>query len=402
MANYSYRAVDPDSNILIGKMAALSESVLEKTLGMEGLTLIEAKKTSSISLATLFAPRFRETDLLNLTYMLQQIVVSGISLVSGLEDVVAGGGRKTIAPVFQSISNGVQSGRSLSEAMLERPDIFPSYYVQVIHAGEISGTLEQSIAYLMSYLDWQIEFKKSIKSLLIYPAVVISFMTILGVILIVFVFPALIGVLSTLTADLPLPTRIILAISNFTREYFILIVSVLAGGTVAYRQLTKKPVIRQSVDNLLLKVPLVGELINKINLSRYFKTLATLQASGLDIQATFSTAASVVNNTELQSRLAKVTEAILSGGSVGDALAATKTVPQLVVSMVSLGEKTGSIDGALARASDIFDKEVRETVKRVFAAIEPLIVICLGAMMLIILLSIFMPLYGIVGNIKGH
>ena len=402
MAIYSYRAVDPDSNIMVGKLSALDEGVLEKTLGMQGLTLIEAKKTTGITLSTLFQPRFREADLLNLTYMLQQIVVSGISLVNGLQDVVEGGNRKSLAPVFLSISNGVQSGRSLSEAMQERADIFPSYYVQVIRAGEISGTLEQSITYLMSYLDWQIEFKKSVRSLLVYPAVVISFMAILGVILIVFVFPALIGVLKTLTPDLPLPTRIVMAISDFVRGYFILIGFTLAGAWGAYRQLTKKPVIRRGVDNLLLKLPLAGELDNKISLSRYFKTLATLQSSGLDIQATFSTAASVVNNRELRARLTTVTEAILSGGSVGDALAATKTVPQLVVSMVSLGEKTGSIDGALARASDIFDKEVRETVKRVFAAIEPLIVICLGAMMLVILLSIFLPLYGIVGNIKGH
>jgi type II secretory pathway component PulF len=402
MAKYSYRAVDPNSNIQVGTLTALDVSVLEKTLGMQGLTLIEAKKTLGLSLTTLFEPRFRETDLLNLTYMLQQIVVSGISLVAGLQDVVDGGNRKNLSPVFQSISSGVQSGRSLSEAMQERPDVFPSYYVQVIRAGEISGSLEQSIAYLMSYLEWQIEFKKSVKSLLIYPAVVISFMAILAVILFVFVFPALIGVLSSLNADLPLPTRIVMAISNFAREYFILIGVSITAAWVAYRQLIKKPALRRSVDNLFLKLPLIGELLNKISLSRYFKTLATLQASGLDIQATFSTAASVVNNTELQARLANVTESILAGGSVGDALTATKTVPQLVVSMVSLGEKTGSLDGALSRASDMFDKEVRETVKRVFAAIEPLIVICLGAMMLVILLSIFLPLYGIVGNIKGH
>jgi type II secretory pathway component PulF len=402
MATYSYRAVDPNSNIQVGTLNALDVTVLEKTLGMQGLTLIEAKKTLGLSLATLFEPRFRETDLLNLTYMLQQIVISGISLVSGLHDVVVGGNRKTLSPVFQSISSGVQSGRSLSEAMQERPDVFPSYYVQVIRAGEISGTLEQSIAYLMSYLEWQIEFKKSVKSLLIYPSIVISFMAILGVILLIFVFPALTGVLSSLNADLPLPTRIVMAISNFAREYIIIIGFFLAATWISYRQLTKKPAFRRSVDNLMLKLPLIGDLVNKINLSRYFKTLATLQAAGLDIQATFSTAASVVNNSELQARLTNVTEEILAGGTIGDALTATKTVPQLVVSMVSLGEKTGSIDGALSRASDIFDKEVRETVKRVFTAIEPLIVICLGAMMLVIILSIFLPLYGIIGNIKGH
>jgi len=402
MATYAYRAIDPNSNIQIGKLAAQDEYVLEKTLGMQGLTLIEAKKSLNISLATLFPPRFSEVDLLNLTYMLQQIVISGISLVTGLEDVVKGGTRKNLAPAFQTLSVGVQTGRSLSEAMQERTDIFPDYYVQMIHAGEISGSLEQSIEYLMSYLDWQIEFKKSIRSLMVYPTIIFSFMGILSIILFVFVFPALIGVLNSLSAELPLPTRIIMAISDFVRSYIVWIAFGLAASGVAYFQLIKNPLIRRRIDNLTLNLPLIGELVNKINLSRYFKTLATLQASGLDVGATFSTAASVVNNSELRARLTGVTEEILGGSSVGPALAATKTVPQLVISMVSLGEQTGSIDGALARSSNIFDKEVKDTVKKVLAAIEPLIVICLGAMVLVIILSIFMPLYGIVGNIKGH
>ncbi|HAD05482.1 MAG: hypothetical protein A2091_09960 [Desulfuromonadales bacterium GWD2_61_12] len=403
MATFSYRAVDLNSNVQFGKMVAQNEAVLEKALGMQGLTLIEAKKILGLSLASLFAPSFREIDLLNLTYLLQQIVISGISLVTGLQDVAAGGSsRKTLAPAFQVLSSGVQSGMSLSEAMQVRTDIFPHYYIQVVRAGEISGTLEHSLDYLLKYLEWQIEFKKSIRSMLVYPAIVIGFMGILVVILFVFVFPALIGVLSSLKANLPLPTRMVMAVSDFVRGYSLSLVFFFAASAVTYRFLIKNPDTRRTVDNFFLKLPLMGELVNKISLSRYFKTLATLQAAGLDIQATFSTAAAVVNNSELRARLDRVTEAILSGGSVGTALVATKAVPQLVISMVSLGEKTGNIEGALARSSDIFDKEVRETVKRLFAAIEPLIIICLGAMMLIILLSIFLPLYGIVGSIKGH
>ncbi|PKN13030.1 MAG: hypothetical protein CVU69_04850 [Deltaproteobacteria bacterium HGW-Deltaproteobacteria-4] len=402
MATYSYRAIDSNSHIQLGKMAASNETVLEKTLGMQGLTLIEAKKSFGISLENLFAPHFCETDLLNLTYLLQQIVISGISLVSGLQDVVEGGSRKTLAPAFQSLCSGVQSGMSLSEAMQERADIFPLYYIQMIRAGEISGTLEQSLDYLLKYLEWQIEFKKSIRSMLVYPTIVLSFMAILGAILFIFVFPALIGVLVSLNAALPLPTRIVMAISGFAQNYSLVIGFFLMALTVVYHQLTKDPAIRRKVDYFLLKLPIIGDLVNKINLSRYFKTLATLQSAGLDIQATFSTAAGGINNSELRARMVLVTEAILSGGSVAAAFVATGAVPPLVISMVSIGEKTGNFDGALSRSSDIFDQEVRETVKRLFAAVEPLIVICLGVMLLVVLLSIFLPLYGIVGNIKGR
>jgi type II secretory pathway component PulF len=252
----------------------------------------------------------------------------------------------------------------------------------------------------MSYLEWQVEFKKSTRSLLVYPSVVLSFMGVLATILFVFVFPALLKVLSGLKTDLPLPTRIVMAISNFAQQYFLLILALLVVGGIAYRMLVKIPPIRLGVDRVYLLLPLIGDLVRKINLSRYFKTLATLQASGLDIQASFSTAAAVVSNSELQARLAAVTEAILGGGSVSQALIDTRAVPGLVISMVSLGEKTGNLDSALSRASDIFDKEVRETVKRLFAAMEPMIVVLLGAMMLIVLLSIFLPIYGIVGSIR--
>jgi type II secretory pathway component PulF len=400
MALYSYRAIDLSSAVQIGKLAAQSESALEKALGMQGLTLIDAEKCWSFNLGRLGQGRYTEADLLDLTYLLRLVVISGISLVSGLQDAISGGGKKKLIPAFRSLSSGVESGMPLSEAMAERADIFPYYYVQMIRAGEISGTLEHSLQYLMSYLEWQVEFKKSTRSLLVYPSVVLSFMGVLATILFVFVFPALLKVLSGLKTDLPLPTRIVMAISNFAQQYFLLILALLVVGGIAYRMLVKIPPIRLGVDRVYLLLPLIGDLARKINLSRYFKTLATLQASGLDIQASFSTAAAVVSNSELQARLAAVTEAILGGGSVSQALIDTRAVPGLVISMVSLGEKTGNLDSALSRASDIFDKEVRETVKRLFAAMEPMIVVLLGAMMLIVLLSIFLPIYGIVGSIR--
>ncbi|ALC15271.1 type II secretory pathway, component PulF [Desulfuromonas soudanensis] len=400
MALYSYRAIDLSSTVQIGKLAAQSESALEKALGMQGLTLIDAEKCWSFNLARLGQGRYTESDLLDLTYLLRLVVISGISLVSGLQDVISGGGKKKLIPAFRSLSSAVESGMPLSEAMAERADIFPYYYLQMIRAGEISGTLEHSLEYLMSYLEWQVEFKKSTRSLLVYPSVVLSFMGVLATILFVFVFPALLKVLSGLKTDLPLPTRIVMGISNFAQNYFLLILVLLIVGAFAYRMLVKIPPIRLGVDRIFLRLPLIGDLAKKINLSRYFKTLATLQASGLDIQASFSTAAAVVNNRELQARLARVTEAILGGGSISQALIDTRAVPGLVISMVSLGEKTGNLDSALSRASDIFDKEVRETVKRLFAAMEPMIVVLLGAMMLVVLLSIFLPIYGIVGSIR--
>ncbi len=401
MPSYLYRAIAPDASVETGKLRADSEAVLEKILNLRGLTLIEAR--SSFSLPTFSRAnrrRFTDSDLLELTYLLMLINSSGVPLLEGLNDVLHGREKGRLISAFEALATGLTSGLSLSQVMRERPDFFPEYYGHIINAGEVSGTLDKSVNYLMAYLEWQINFKKTIRAFLRYPIVILLMMGVLSIILLTLVFPSLGGVLSSLKIDMPLPTKIIFTMADFARDNIIAIISLLVAGFFAGRFAISTTPGRFFFDRWTLELPLVGDLIKKINLSRYFKTLATLVAAGLNVQKTFTIAAEVVNNTLLKKRLMHVTHDITAGAEVSTALRDTQMVPPLVISMVVIGEKTGNLDGSLARASEIFDKEVPDTIKKVFAVAEPLSIVMLGGMLLVILLSIFLPMYSVVGNLN--
>lgn len=402
MPYFSYRAIDRESSVHIGRRRATDQDALDRDLGLQGLTLIESHRVLALPLPNLGRSRgIPDKDLLELTYQLMLIGSSGIPLLDGLRDILAGQEKKNrLQPAFKALADGVESGMSLSGVMFDRADLFPNYYAQMVRAGEVSGTLDASVRYLMTYLEWQIEFRKTTQAFLRYPVIILSLMGLLGVVLFTFVFPAMSKVLGGLGVKLPLPTMILMTIANVMRAHAMLIIPTLLGALCLARFAVGTTRGRELADRGLLRIPLVGELVRKINLSRYFKTLATMLASGLDIQTTFTTAAGVVGNTLLRAKLTAVTHAITVGESVSAALGKTGLVQPLVISVISLGEKTGNLDHALARASDVFDKEVPETIKKVFAVVEPLIVVLLGALLLVILLSIFLPIYSVIGNIR--
>jgi type II secretory pathway component PulF len=400
MATFTYRAANDEPAIVTGKMQANSEHDLLRKLSTQGLTLIEAEKARDINLNEIFKPAFREQDLLDFTYLLKLVITSGIPLLVGLDDVQRVHGNKKLQNLTQTLRSGIESGLAISEAMQEYPEYFPNYYIQMIRAGELSGTLEKSLAYLLDYIEWQINFKKLVRSAFVYPSIILSIVGLLVGLLFTFVFPSLAKVLKGLRVDLPLPTKILISLSDFAREYFLPVVIIFALAVVFYKLWKQTDPGRKMVDGFVLRLPRIGDLIAKVNLSRYFRTLAILHASGLNVEQSFSIAAESVGNTVLAEKLGKITGEILDGATISQAMQSSGVIQEFVIHMVALGEKTGDLDGCLMRATDIFDKEVPETIKKVFAYLEPLIMVLLGGIVLMVLLSIFLPIYKLVGSIK--
>ncbi|MGC2063017.1 MAG: type II secretion system F family protein [Thermodesulfovibrionales bacterium] len=402
MASYTYRAIDDNSNILSGRLQARDESELEKRLGGQGLTLIESTRTSILDFGKGSPLRFHAQELLDFTYMLYLIISSGLPIMGGLNDLMKNQARKKIARAAELLYGKIESGLSLSEAMWENPQVFPDYFVHMIKAGEASGTLDRSLQYLMSYIEWQINFRKSVRSALVYPTMVLGAMALLITVIFTFVFPKLISILTGLNTELPLPTRIVVAVIGIFNKYFLLAAAGIVAGFILLKLWGKTYNGRRAVDRFILSLPLIGDLSRKINLSRYLKTLATLYASGLSIDRTFSIASGVVRNAVISDALNLVTDSVMTGEGIAQAMAKTGVFPAIVVDMIAIGEKTSSLDNTLQRASDIFDKEVPETIRKVFSYIEPLTIIMLGGLVLLVLLSIFLPIYKIAGSIRGR
>ncbi len=399
MATFTYRATDSSANVLTGRVQARDEDDLEKRLGLQGLTLIEAAKPAFFKLGE-GRVRFDQQDLADFSYFLHMIIASGLSLVTGLADLARNRDNRRIAHAAELVYAKVNAGMSISDAMQEHPALFPNYYVRMIAAGEASGKLEAMLKDVMEYLEWQISFRKTVRAATIYPLMVLGAVFLLVTALFTFVFPRLVGILTGLRAELPLPTKVLLAITGFAGSYWPVLLLAAVAGAVLLRFWLNTYEGRRRFDAFLLALPLAGQLIRKIELSRYCKTLATLHAAGLSVERSFSTSADVVRNTVLSEGLALVTESVMNGEGIADSLRKSGVFPSLVVEMVAIGEKTGNLDSAVKRVSEMFDKEVPETLKKVFSFFEPMIIVLLGLLVLGVLLSVFLPIYKIVGGIR--
>jgi len=397
MAYFNYRAIDESSRIIKGKIDAASEEDLETKLGNQQLTLIEATKST---FGLIRKPKLREKDLLQFTYFLNVIVSSGIPIMRGLSDMANQSISGRISQAASLLHSDLKAGKSISDSMLERPGLFPPFYTSMIKAGETSGKLEQVLNDIMSYLEWQIKLKKEVKAGLSYPAMVLCAVAALITILFVFVLPKFMKILSGLKVELPLPTKILVFAVEFMKGYWPLLIGIVLLLPFLYGLARRNEKGRRVIDMVMLKIPLVGELVRKLNHSRYFRTFATLYRSGLDMRETLEVSHGVVGNTVIADALHRVTGTVLGGEMLSSALNDSGGFPLLVINMVEIGEKTGTLDSALLRISDLYDREIPETLKRIFTILEPLIIVLLGGLVLLTLASFFLPLYKIIGGIR--
>lgn len=403
MGSFSYRALDADSNQREGTLTARDSAHLEQLLAQQGLTLIEAEGggfSGFGSLGELFRPQLKDKDLLDFTYLIKLVVTSGIPILQGIDTLMKSNSNRRIGHAAQLVRQGIDSGMAMSDVMQSAPELFPPFYVQMIRAGEASGTLDASLDFLVNYLQWQTDFKKSVKSSLTYPITVLSILGMLMFIIFTFVFPKMLKTLTGMGAELPLPTKIMIAISGFLQGYFPIIIAVAVILFIAVKFFKRTPQGQRVIDTLLLKMPLIGMLIIKINMSRYFKIVATLHASGINAEKTFAVGADVIGNSVIAESMASIAKVIVTGESISDAMRRTGFIQPLVVDMMSIAEKTGTLESTLNRASDILDKEVPETIKKVFAYVEPLTMAILGGLVLLLLTAVFLPIYKSVGQVK--
>ncbi len=397
MAFYTYRAIDGSAQVSSGKLEAASEAELENLLGTQGLTLIEASR-AGFGLHIPF--RLRDRELLDLSYFLQLILSSGVPIMTGLHDLAGQSSNRKIARTASLLSAKLEAGKSISEAMADYPDIFPPLYTSMVRAGEAAGALEQVLQDLMNYLEWQMKLKKDIKAALAYPAIVLSSVIGLIMILFAFVMPKFVKIITDLRAELPLPTKVLIVIVGFVKTWWPVMAVLFISLPFLYRLFRKNQAFRWFSDLAVLKMPLIGDLVRKLNHSRYFKTFAILYRSGLSMHETLRVSADVIENAVIAESFSRVTTAVLSGEQINTALRATGGFSPLLLNMVEIGEKTGTLDATVSRISTMYDKEVPETLKKVFTVLEPLVLILLGGVVLITLASFFLPLYRIVGGIR--
>lgn len=394
---YTYRAANRAARIIKGRIEAASEQELGEKLVSQGLTLIEASRENILPKR---AERLGEKDLQSFTYFLHLVITSGISLMTGLNDIAQQTENRKISNAASLLQEKIESGKSIADSMIEYPEIFPSFYARMVRAGELSGNLERVLSDILSYLEWHIQFRKDIRSALSYPLIVLSAVACLVLVLFVFVIPRFVNILTGLNTELPLPTKVLVLSMNFITGYWPLITLFLILIPVLYGVFYRTPRGRYFIDALILKTPLIGNLSRKLNHSRYFRTFATLYGSGFQMDETLKVSSDTVKNTVIADTFRTISLSVLSGEEFSSALRNSGAFAPLLLNMVEIGEKAGALDTTMLKICDIYEKEIPETLKRIFLVLEPIMIALLGTLVLFTMLSFFLPLYKIISGIN--
>ena len=379
-------------------MLAENEEQLALTLREMDLYLVNAKLDDS-SVPSYITRPVKRRELINFTVHLSAAIGGGIPILQAFEDLELQTSNRRMKRAIGIITEDLRGGSSLSDALSRHLEIFSDIYVSMIRAGETSGSLVQVLQHLTNFLEWQDGLASEIRRATIYPATVLIAVVGLIAVLVGFVFPRILPVILSLKVPLPLVTRVVMGLANLVRYgwYWILLAG--TGFFFLLRFLKATESGRLIVDAIKLRLPVIGGLIEQVCLSRFSHHLGILLRTGVDISQSLSIAERVVGNAVIAQAVNEAREKVIQGGSLWRSLQETGVFPPLVIRMIFIGETTGTIDATLERVTQYYDREVPATVKKLFAVLEPLIILMLAGVVLTVALSIFIPLYDSLGRV---
>lgn len=379
-------------------MLADSEDDLAVTLREMDLYLVGAKPEKAWSAIYITRP-VKLREIINFTVHMSTSIGAGIPILQALEDVEQQTTNRRMQRAIRDITENLRGGSSYSDALARHPVVFGNVYVSMVRAGEASGTLDQVLQRLVDFLEWQDALASEIRRASIYPAaVLVAVLALMGVLL-GFVFPRILPVIHSLKVPLPFITRAVIAAGDVVRFGWFWILLGLAGLFALVRVLGASEGGRFIIDAVKLRIPVIGALVEKICLSRFAHHLGLLLRTGVDITQSLSITAQVVGNAVIAEAVSEVREKVIQGGSLWRSLQETGAFPPLIVRMVFVGENTGTVDSSLEKVTAFYDREIPATVKKMFAIMEPLIIVILAGLVLMVALAIFIPLYDALGKV---
>ncbi len=399
MALYSYKAIDSTGKAAKGLQDAANIIDLEQRLKRGGLDLISAKEEENrISFGS---SKIKRPDLITFFFNLEQLVRAGVPLLECLGDLRDTMEEPTFREIIASMVESIESGKKLSQAMAEHPNAFDKITVALTHAGEESGRLVDVFAHLTDSLKWQDEMASQTKTMMIYPLFVGTIVLGITFFLMIYLVPQLVGFIKGMGQELPLQTRILLATSAFFVNYwYVVLLTPFVLFGVYKAALISNPGLQYHLDNFKLHVWPTGPILRKIILARFANTFAMMYSSGISILECIANSRDLVNNQVIASSLQNVMREIEAGKNLTQSFQQTGIFPPLVVRMLRVGEATGQLDQALLNVSYFYDRDVKDSIKKVQTLIEPTMTIVLGLLLGWVMLSVLMPIYDLISKVK--
>jgi len=402
MPVFVYQGTNRAGVVVRGERAATNKQELQTVLRRENINVSKlSEKGKEFSLPT-FGGGVSSKDLAVFTRQFSVMIDAGLPLVQCLEILASQQENKTFQNVLTSIRGSVEGGSTLSAAMKQHEKVFDALYSNMVEAGETGGILDTILQRLAAYIEKNVKLVRAVKSAAIYPISVFSIAGLVIILLLWKVVPIFANLFAGLGAELPLPTRIVINLSNFIGSiYGFLILVVAVGLAVAVKVWYGTPQGRMAIDSLLLKLPLVGVLLRKIAVARFTRTLGTLISSGVPILEGLDITARTAGNAVVEKAILYVRKSVEAGRSLVEPLKETEVFPGMVTQMIGVGEQTGAMDAMLQKIADFYEDEVDAAVKDLLTAMEPLMIVFLGVVVGGIVISMYLPLFSLIAKLSG-
>jgi type IV pilus assembly protein PilC len=403
MPVFTFRGVNRAGATVTGERAATSKAELTALLRREQITVSKlSEKGKEFAMPSFGGSGVSSKELAIFTRQFSVMIDAGLPLVQCLEILAGQQENKTFEKVLSGVRSAVESGSTLSAAMRHYEKVFDPLYVNMVEAGETGGILDTILQRLSSYIEKNVKLKRAVQSALIYPIAVLSIAGLVIVLLLWKVVPIFATLFAGLQVDLPLPTRIVMGMSAFVGSIWgLLIVVVFVGVCFGLSAWYQTPTGRYVLDSVLLKLPLIGILLRKIGVARFTRTLGTLISSGVPILDGLDITARTSGNAVLERALQKTRKAVEAGRTLVDPLKETDVFPSMVTQMIGVGEQTGAMDAMLSKIADFYEDEVDAAVKDLLTAMEPLMIVFLGGVVGGVVISMYLPLFTLVGKLAG-
>ena len=405
MPSFSYVCVDDSGIELKGMAAAETEDQLAEVLRRQGQYLVRSAVASEggVALAEIrILERITRRDLIFFTNQVATVMATGVGLVEGLEDIETQTKKVALRRVVAAVRRDIESGDSLSTALAKHPKVFNEMYVNIARAGEATGQMERALTDLVAQLEWQDDLNGRIREVATYPALVVFMLGVLSVVLVVFTIPRFMAVYERLNAqiELPLPTRIVMGASAGLRMYWPVIISALIVLFVSIRMYAQTPAGSIVLTRTAMRIPMIGELMRKIALSRFAHYFATLHDSGLEVAPSLTLIEKLIGNAHLSQQFSRAVQRVMAGESLSNALRAVGEFPPVVIQMIALGERTGRMSKALGDVRRYFDGEVDRTIKRSLTLFGPILLVILAGTFVLMALAFYLPLFQLLRGIQ--
>jgi len=397
MKRYNYKAKDKAGKLVTGEVEASSQMVAAKLVRQRGLTVISIlpARESLFGFVRKLRERISASDVTTFTRQLATMANAGLPITEALlilRQQTKGAMQKVVAQILTD----VEGGESLSIATARHPQVFSPTYIALLKSGEVGGVIDEVLARLADNLEKQQEFSGKVKGALIYPAIIVVGMFVVGLVMMIFVIPRLTSLYGDFDAELPTATKILIGISGFFVNFWPFLIILIGGGLWGFRAYRKTPAGKRRTDELIFKLPIFGELQREVILTELTRTLALMVGAGVSILEALNITAGVVGNEVVADALRDASKQVEKGFPIAYSFSKhPEAFPFILSQMVAVGEETGKMEEVLGKVSHVFEVESDQKVKGLTSAVEPLVMIILGLGVGFLVIAIILPIYNL-------